>query len=70
PVGACFNGKIDRPRIHGRALPPAELRALVEALRPVGTDPDLIAAWDFSQGIATDRVTDLSANRCDGILHQ
>ncbi|WP_204350289.1 hypothetical protein, partial [Klebsiella pneumoniae] len=32
--------------------------------------PDLIAAWDFSQGIATDRVTDLSANRCDGILHQ
>jgi len=70
PMAGHFNGKIDRPRIYGRALPPAELRGLVEALRPAATDPDLLAAWDFSQGISSDRVADLSANRCDGILHQ
>ncbi|MFC7555473.1 N,N-dimethylformamidase beta subunit family domain-containing protein [Pseudoroseomonas wenyumeiae] len=30
----------------------------------------LLAAWDFSDGIPTDRLRDLSANRLDGVLRQ
>jgi N,N-dimethylformamidase len=65
-----FNGKIDRPRLYGCALSAPELRGVVEALRPSVDDPRLLAAWDFSQGISTDRIVDLSANRCDGLLRQ
>jgi N,N-dimethylformamidase len=65
-----FDGKIDRPRLHAGALDPAALRASVEAMAPVPSHPDLIAAWDFSMGISTDRVQDVSANRLDGVLRQ
>jgi N,N-dimethylformamidase len=70
PTTQHFNGKIDRPRLYGRAVAAAELRRLVEALKPSADDPDLLAAWDFSQGISGDRIVDLSANRCDGSLRQ
>jgi N,N-dimethylformamidase len=70
PTTQHYNGKIDRPRLYNRALPPAALRGLVEALRPTADDPNLLAAWDFSQGISGDRIVDLSANRCDGLLRQ
>jgi N,N-dimethylformamidase len=65
-----FNGKIDRPRLYSGALSAAELRGLVETLHPAADDPNLLAAWDFSQGISGDRIVDLSANRCDGVLRQ
>jgi N,N-dimethylformamidase len=70
PTRQHFNGKIDRPRLYDGALPAHEIRSLVEALRPSVADPRLIAAWDFSQGISSDRIVDLSANRYDGALHQ
>ena len=70
PTAQHFNGKIDRPRLYNNALSATELRALVETLRPAANDPDLLAAWDFSQGISGDRIVDLSANRCDGVLRQ
>ncbi len=65
-----FNGKIDRPRLHASALGVDGLHQLCEALRPPPGDPALIAAWDFSVGIPTERVHDLSANRLDGVLRQ
>src|SRR5271163_4197635 len=70
PTTRHFNGKIDRPRLYRRALEPAELRSLVEALKPRADDPDLLAAWDFSQGSSDDRIVDVSAHRCDGWLRQ
>jgi N,N-dimethylformamidase len=64
-----FNGKIDRPRLYRGALSAAEIHSLVEALVPPVDDPALMAAWDFSREISTDRIVDLSANRGDGKLH-
>jgi N,N-dimethylformamidase len=59
----CFNGKIDRPRLAARALSEAEAERLVEAPLSVG---GLVAAWDLSREIPTERVVDLSPNRLDG----
>jgi N,N-dimethylformamidase len=70
PTRQHFNGKIDRPRLYDCALPATELRVYVEALRPEVDDPRLLAAWDFSEEISTDRIVDLSANRCNGLLRQ
>ena len=70
PTAQHFNGKIDRPRLYRRAIAPEAMRSLVEALHPAANDPDLLAAWDFSQDIRGDRVVDLSAHRCDGKLRQ
>ncbi|MET0529744.1 MAG: N,N-dimethylformamidase beta subunit family domain-containing protein [Microvirga sp.] len=64
-----FTGKIDRPRLYAGALAAGDLRALVENLTPQPTDPKLIAAWDFSEGIETETIADRSANRLSGSLH-
>lgn len=66
---AHFNGKIDRPRLVSAALPTGEIRALCETVDPRPGDPRLVGAWDFSDGIAGDRVRDRSANRLDGRLY-
>jgi len=68
-VNGHFNGKIDRPRVYGRALGPAEF-----ALLAVGREPGsrgLIARWDFADGIgpdgvSSDKVTDTSGNDLHG----
>jgi N,N-dimethylformamidase len=63
---AHYNGRIDSPRLSGRALPLDEglalhLRPLPERLRQ-----DLIGAWDFAQEIVTQRVIDISSNALHG----
>ena len=60
---ATFNGKIDSPRLVGRAIEDGEAPRLLGSPLSV---PDLVAAWDFSQGIPTDRVVDLSPNALHG----
>ena len=51
-----FNGKIDHPRLHGRALAP-----------PEAADSDaLIASWDFSLDIDSDKVRDTQPNQLHG----
>ncbi|MBO1080183.1 N,N-dimethylformamidase beta subunit family domain-containing protein [Roseomonas haemaphysalidis] len=67
---AHLDGKIDRPRLAAAALAPDALRALCEAQDPPVTDPALVAAWDFSRDIPSDRVRDRAANRLDGRLRQ
>ena len=58
-----FNGKIDRPKLFGRALHADG----VEALRRGGTDvPGALAAWDFSQDVSSARVTDTSDSGLHG----
>ncbi|WP_419899037.1 N,N-dimethylformamidase beta subunit family domain-containing protein [Roseomonas sp. USHLN139] len=67
---AHYDGKIDRPRLGAGAWSFDRLRALAEALNPPPGDPDLLGAWDFSRGMSTDLLHDLSANRLDGWLRQ
>jgi N,N-dimethylformamidase len=60
-----FNGKIDAARVADRVWSHADMVAAR------GRDtclPGTVAAWDFSQGIATDRVHDRGPNRLDGRL--
>jgi len=65
-----FNGKIDRPRLYAAALDAPRIAGLVEALSPVANDAALIAAWDFSRGIGTDVITDMSGHNHHGrLLH-
>jgi N,N-dimethylformamidase len=64
-----YNGKIDRPRVYGRALDTDELIALASGRQPDSTG--LLACWDFAdgigpEGIPTDRVTDVSGNHLHG----
>ena len=51
-----YNGKIDNPHIVGSALQPAEIESFKQGTPPSGSD--LIASWDFADGISTSKVTD------------
>jgi N,N-dimethylformamidase len=58
-----FNGRIEAPKIFSRTLEAREKTNLTT------TDcKNLIAAWDFSIGITTDRITDKSAHELHGRL--
>jgi N,N-dimethylformamidase len=62
-----LDGKLDRPRLFGRALPREERDQLVA--EPDALDPsrdDVLGAWDFAADISTDRVTDRSRHRRAG----
>jgi N,N-dimethylformamidase len=61
-VGGFFNGKIDNPRIYGRALSPAEIAATRNGASGAGT----LADWDFSQAMSTTRVVDVSGHDLSG----
>lgn len=61
PTG-FYNGKIDAPRVYGRALDERE----VEALRRGGPVGRAAVALDFSQKMDTDQVVDVSPNRLRG----
>ncbi|MDT8857078.1 N,N-dimethylformamidase [Paracoccaceae bacterium Fryx2] len=64
-----FDGKIDRPAIFDRVLPPDRLRLLLADPAALARQSSLIAAWDFSQGIQGTAVHDLSPWRLEGRLH-
>ena len=61
-----FNGKIDRPRLTGRALSRAEIVALAWDAAPHERDTSVIASWDFARDIGGDRISDLGPNRAHG----
>ena len=62
-TGSHFNGKIDGPVLYDTALPAAKIDALAKGER---VTENLVAAWDFSRDISTDRVTDVSGNGLHG----
>ncbi|MSP83278.1 MAG: N,N-dimethylformamidase [Alphaproteobacteria bacterium] len=68
PVGAHFNGRIDDPVLCRRALSWGEIAAVRHGPLPPKVAPDVVAAWDFAQDIASDRIRDASPNRLDGRL--
>ena len=62
-----LNGKIDGPRIYGRALGEDEIERLKQdGLSETVAVEDLIASWDFSQGPSSSRVTDAGPHRLHG----
>ena len=62
---ALFNGRIDGVRIAGKVLHPADMIALARAttLEAAG---DVRGFWDFSRGIGTFTVHDITANAWHG----
>ncbi|MBM3489874.1 MAG: LamG domain-containing protein [Alphaproteobacteria bacterium] len=66
-AGGFFNGKLDSPRLSRRALSEAEALALAGDAPPSGLEAAMVAAWDFSADIASERIRDLSPNRLDGV---
>ena len=61
-VGGHYSGKIDGPRLYDRALNQNEIDAV-----KAGDDPaDVLAAWDFSADIESDRVRDSGSRELDG----
>jgi N,N-dimethylformamidase len=65
-TGAHFDGKIDRPRVFAGALPADRVMALADARLPAVLETRLVAAWDFSADIMSDRVTDRAPNGLHG----
>lgn len=69
---AHYNGKIDRPRISGRALSAEEITRAVEAPETV---PGVVASWAFESSLMATgvkditRVWDSSVNRIHGTTH-
>ncbi|WP_244447122.1 N,N-dimethylformamidase beta subunit family domain-containing protein [Hoeflea sp. BAL378] len=65
-----FDGKIEAARIVSKPMPASDLRALHPTQRTGCAESSLLAFWDFSVGIDTLAVTDLSTNALHGRLHQ
>jgi N,N-dimethylformamidase len=64
-ITAHYNGKVDQPRIFGRALTPGELDVL-RRTNTVRVSDGVIADWDFSIGPDSTRVRDIIGDH-DGI---
>jgi N,N-dimethylformamidase len=65
-VAGYYNGKIDRPRLSGRALSRLELEQLRGDQIPAALRTAVVAAWDFSKEITGETIVDISAHRCHG----
>ena len=65
-IGAHFNGKIDSPRIANRALNRAEMEGLLNDPAHEAISNAVVAAWDFSKDISSERISDLSVNGLHG----
>lgn len=65
-AGCHFNGKIDSPRLFGRALDQAEILSLQRGASPLAFGSALIAAWDFSADISSTLVTDIAPHGLHG----
>jgi N,N-dimethylformamidase len=61
-----FNGKIEAPRLAAASLGRADIETLWRDPLAPSLAGSLVAAWDFSRGISTEQVEDLSPNRLHG----
>jgi N,N-dimethylformamidase len=66
-IGDChYNGKIDCPRLCNIALERLEMERLRDDNPPHDLQSSVVAAWDFSKDISSERLRDIGANRLDG----
>ena len=65
-VAGHYNGKIERPRLANRTLTRLEMEQIRGDAVPASLRPALAAAWDFGKEMTTEKIIDVSANRCHG----
>jgi N,N-dimethylformamidase len=65
-----FDGKIDSPALFSRALDSLVVAARLAHRSRFSRQPDLVAYWDFSQGIDAVKVFDASAHQLHGVTCQ
>ncbi|MGE4617738.1 MAG: N,N-dimethylformamidase beta subunit family domain-containing protein, partial [Gammaproteobacteria bacterium] len=63
-----FNGRIGNPRLYSAVLDSEQALLAIHPRADTVRPTQLVAAWDFSIGIPTDRITDISANQLHGRL--
>jgi N,N-dimethylformamidase len=61
-VSGHYNGKIDNPRLYARALSLEEIEAIERGSGP----SDVLASWDFSLDIDSDRISDAGPKKLHG----
>ena len=67
-AGNHYNGKIDSLRLSSCALDRSEMADLVRLPVAPRLEASVVAAWDFSEDVASDRIVDRSVNRRHGKL--
>ncbi len=67
-TAAHYNGKIDSPALAKGVLDKTEMERLLAGTTPPVDQPQIIARWDFSEGITSDMVFDTGANRLHGMI--
>ena len=65
-VDGLYNGKIDAPRLVGRALDRLEIERMRNEAVPASIAPDILCAWDFSRDITSIKISDRSPHHFDG----
>ena len=61
-----FDGKLDRPRVFRNLLQMTELETFSQLDPPASVRTHVLAAWDFSRDIDSDRVSDTAASELHG----
>jgi N,N-dimethylformamidase len=61
-IGGHYNGKIDNPRLYGRALTRQEITTIQQG----GPVSGALASWDFAADIETDRISDTGPHALHG----
>ncbi len=61
-----FNGKIDRPRVSASVLSAEEIAAAAAQANSHAENLDIVGAWDFSDKIGTDGISDVGPNGLHG----
>jgi N,N-dimethylformamidase len=64
-----FDGKVDRPALFSTPVAAERLLNLLADFPALRRNQDLLAAWDFSHGMTTQRIRDISPYRLDGMTH-
>lgn len=65
-----YNGKLDSPRLLDVAVGQAQLLELFQSHIPAQLRTHVIGWWDFSQDIASEKITDLSGHNLHGYTTQ
>lgn len=65
-VASHFNGKIDRPRLFGRALADDEIAALRRGVSPAEVSEAVVGAWNFGRDFSSTHIEDASGNGLHG----
>ena len=65
-VHGHFNGKIEAPKVFGKALNRTEIETCADGDDLADSTESLIAAWDFTRHFATASVTDISTHGLHG----